>query len=480
MFTCQLPKTLQIFVAVISACLGVYFPPNPSPYDNSLGIFAIQRALCLFPIFVLGQHVDLQGLLRVIPGPSKTSHPCVAVVWLLMMSLIAIENQQETWRTVTFGAFDSMNSQPMPFMQYQPDTKCPGDQYFAWARIFSALIYRVICMFLFLLFAVPREKTWFTEAGSRTFYPYLLHFPFMAWLNWTLCWLNNEHGWHLFDPGYFNFMRLAFGLTCYYVLLVYGLASKPVVMLFSPLLEPTWIQRLFRHGLPPKEVVMKGWLHDSLWQNGTEIGKDGKRQSAQRKAQGMFSWQLMNVYNPRKTNGSTLAWSCFCFSTITKINRTNLHLKRKSSSKLPFLGSMFVFERCTPKRDCHFLLRLFCRLEVFILVFPWSHFRPVSLAPYIPLSFMFLFMSSPGKWSALSKSKLSCKKDESGEPGVAWFDKMSLWAKSLEVMVVAKSLNQTKPNMDFRSDLMPNTLILLIHRNRSCRIFESCKLQELT
>jgi len=258
MFTCQLPKTLQIFVAVISACLGVYFPPNPSPSDNSLGIFAIQRALCLFPIFVLGQHLDLQGLLRVIPGPSKISHPCVAVAWLLIMSLIAIENQQETWRTVTFGAFDSMNSQPLPFMQYQPDTKCPGDQYFAWARIFSALIYRVICMFLFLLFAVPREKTWFTEAGSRTFYPYLLHFPFMAWLNWTLCWLNNEHGWHLFDPGYFNFMRLAFGLTCYYVLLVYGLSSKPVVMLFSPLLEPTWIQRLFRHGLPPKEVVMKG------------------------------------------------------------------------------------------------------------------------------------------------------------------------------------------------------------------------------
>lgn len=253
MFTCQLPKNLQIFVAVMSACLGVYFPPD-SP---SLGIFAIQRGLCLFPIFVLGQHVDLQGLLRVIPGPSKASHPCVAVAWLLILSLIAIENQPEMWKTVTFGAFDIINSAPMPFMQYQPVAKCPGDYYFAWARLFSDLIYRVICMFLFLLFAVPREKTWFTEAGSRTFYAYLLHFSFIAWVNWILCWLANEHGWHLFDRGYFNFMRLAIGLTCCYILLVYGLASKPVVMLFSPLIEPTWIQRVFRQN-SPKEVVVKG------------------------------------------------------------------------------------------------------------------------------------------------------------------------------------------------------------------------------
>ena len=256
MFTCQLPKNLQIFVAVISACLGVYFPPNPPEVQN-LGIFAIQRALSLFPIFVLGQHVDLQGLLRVIPGPSKTSHPCVAMVWLLILSLIYIENQPEMWKTVTFGAFDIINSKPLAFMQYQPVAKCPGDYYFVWARLFSALIYRVICMFLFLLFGVPREKTWFTEAGSRTFYAYLLHFTFMIWLNWTLCWLANEHGWHLFDPGYFNFMRLAIGLTCYYTLLVYGLSSKPVVMLFSPLIEPTWIQRFFRQN-SPKEVVVKG------------------------------------------------------------------------------------------------------------------------------------------------------------------------------------------------------------------------------
>jgi len=256
MFTCQLSKSIQISLAVTSACVGIYLPAPRNPHD--LGIFAIQRALCLFPIFVMGQHVDLGRFLQAIPGASKASSPCVLVTWTLILSLIYMENRPE-WRMVTFGAFDVMATKPIPFLRYPSVPSCPEDYYFMWARLFACLGYRVLCMFLFLLFGVPREKTWFTQSGSRTIYAYLLHYPFVLLINKALCWCANYHGLELFGPSksmeYFHFMRLAFFLTCCFVLVVYGLTSQPVVVLFGPLIEPTWIQRIFRQdSQSPKEV----------------------------------------------------------------------------------------------------------------------------------------------------------------------------------------------------------------------------------
>lgn len=258
MFTCQLPKSLQISLAVTSACVGIYLPAPWNPQD--VGIFAIQRALCLFPIFVMGQHVDFGRFLQAIPGASKASDPCVLVTWTLILSLIYMENIPE-WRMVTFGTFDVIATKPIPFLRYPSVPSCPDDYYFMWARLFACLGYRVLCMFLFLLFGVPREKTWFTQSGSRTIYAYLLHYPFVLLINKALCWFANHHGLQLFGSSksmeYFHFMRLAFFLTCYFVLVVYGLTSQPVVALFGPLIEPTWIQRIFQRQdsqSSPKEV----------------------------------------------------------------------------------------------------------------------------------------------------------------------------------------------------------------------------------
>eukprot|EP00438_Fugacium_kawagutii_P002170 Skav228804 [mRNA] locus=scaffold359:129233:130018:+ [translate_table: standard] len=260
MFTCQLPKSLQISLGVASGIVGVYLP-SPSSNHYDLGIFGIQRALCLFPIFVMGQYVDLDRLLKVVPGARKASDPCVLLTWMLILSMIYLENTP-TWRIDTLGVFDVIGTKPVPFLRYPSVASCPADYYFMWARLFASLAYRLLCMFLFLLFGVPREKTWFTEAGSRTLYAYLLHFPFVAWINRALCWLANQHGWQLFGPSksieYLDFMRLACFLTFYFVLVVYGLTTKPVVALFSPLIEPTWMQRIFKseHSSrpSPKEV----------------------------------------------------------------------------------------------------------------------------------------------------------------------------------------------------------------------------------
>jgi hypothetical protein len=87
-------------------------------------------------------------------------------------------------------------------------------------------------------------------------------------INKALCWFANHHGLQLFGSSksmeYFHFMRLAFFLTCYFVLVVYGLTSQPVVVLFGPLIEPTWIQRIFQRQdsqSSPKEV---GWMQWDL------------------------------------------------------------------------------------------------------------------------------------------------------------------------------------------------------------------------
>lgn len=255
MFTCTWPKALHIALAVASGLLSIYWPPA-SPNRWYLGFFAYQRTLSLFPFYVMGQHLDIRGLLEAIPAPRSS---CILFVWFTLMSLIYLENHPRLWHRVTFGVFDILETEPVPFLSYPDAASCPLDYRFMWARYFSCLTYRTVTMLIFLFFGVPRSTTWFTEAGSKTIYSYLLHFPFVKLANFALCWLANRNNIHpeilprFFQ--YFGFITFCCLLNLYFMLVVYGLTTPPVQKLFGPFIEPTWLLKMMEPpSLPKKEV----------------------------------------------------------------------------------------------------------------------------------------------------------------------------------------------------------------------------------
>ena len=255
MFTCSWPKGFQIALALGAGCLSMYWPPaSPNKWD--LGFFAYQRTLSLFPIFVMGQHLDISGLVQSVPAPSSS---CIFFVWFILMSLVFLENQPRLWERVTFGFFDVLETDPVPFLSYPYSAACPLDYRFMWARYFSCLTYRIMAMFIFLLFGVPRSNTWFTEAGSKTIYSYLLHFPFVKGANYALCWLANLCDFQPFTlplaSEYVGFLACFSLVNVYFMLVVYGLTTKPVQRVFGAFIEPTWVLNMAQHPSPPKKEV---------------------------------------------------------------------------------------------------------------------------------------------------------------------------------------------------------------------------------
>ncbi|CAE7734084.1 ykrP [Symbiodinium pilosum] len=139
MFTVRWPKFLQIALGLSCGVLGVYWgPDSANPWE--IGTFAYQRALCLFPFYLMGQHLDLGRLLQAVPAPSSS---CVLLVWATLFSLIYLENKPAVWNSVTDGAFDVIETDTAPFLRYPPPAPgCQEDYKFLWARYFAAVAYR--------------------------------------------------------------------------------------------------------------------------------------------------------------------------------------------------------------------------------------------------------------------------------------------------------------------------------------------------
>ncbi|CAE7386099.1 unnamed protein product [Symbiodinium natans] len=243
MFTVRWPKALQIALGIGSGLLGVYWPPaSPNPWEA--GTFAYQRALCLFPFYLMGQHLDISGFVQAVPAPSSAR---ILTVWTAMMSLLYLENQPDVWKSVTFGVFEVLETDTAPFLRYPSAPGCAEDYKLLWARYFAAVAYRTFSLLVFLLFGVPRGKTWFTEAGSMTMYAYLLHAPFVRGAAMALSYLASFDirlfGWPPLVE-FAGFMALACALNLYFVGLVYALTSQPVRSVFGIFIEPTWLLRL--------------------------------------------------------------------------------------------------------------------------------------------------------------------------------------------------------------------------------------------
>jgi len=246
MLVASQPVALQVAVAAFCGMVGVYCGPEKTLNPLNCGTFAYQRALLLYPFYCMGQHLDIQGLLDASPAPSRTT---VLLTWTCLMSLIFLECQPKLWKAVTFGVFDVLDTSFGPFLRYSIPSGCANDYFLLWARYLGCLAYRTAWLLIFLFFGVPRDETWFSEAGSHTLYAYLLHQPFPRYVAFALPKLGELLGWErvLAMPEllkYLGFLLLAFFLNLYFVGVVYATSSKPVRGVFGVLIEPSWLLRL--------------------------------------------------------------------------------------------------------------------------------------------------------------------------------------------------------------------------------------------
>jgi len=244
MFTVSLPKVAQIALGILLGLTGVYCQPEEGSMWN-FGIFAYQRALQLFPFFLMGQHLDTSRLMKAVPPPSTLT---MASTWLLLFSLLYLENHAQIWSDLTDGLFNLIDSSPAPFMTYHYPANCNNAYYWLWARYGASLAYRTLCMFTFLLFGVPRGRVWFTDAGSATMYAYLLHVPLVHYTVVGLTKANAPFAATLANLppvlDYMCFIVLAIALNLWFAMIVYSLTVNPVRSIFGVLIEPTWLLTL--------------------------------------------------------------------------------------------------------------------------------------------------------------------------------------------------------------------------------------------
>ncbi|CAJ1392587.1 unnamed protein product [Effrenium voratum] len=243
MFTVSLPKAAQIALGILSGLAGVYCHPEGNTW--SYGLFAYQRALQMFPFFLMGQLLDTSRLMKAVPPPSTLT---MASTWLLLFSLLYLENHSSIWSNLTDDLFHLLDSYPAPFMTYRYPASCDSAYYWLWARYGASLAYRTFCMFIFLLFGVPRGRVWFTDAGSATMYAYLLHMPLVRYTAMGLTKADALYAATLANlpPAldYICFIALATALNLWFAMIVYVLTLHPVRSMFGVLIEPTWLLNL--------------------------------------------------------------------------------------------------------------------------------------------------------------------------------------------------------------------------------------------
>merc|ERR1719159_2382214 len=94
------------------------------------------------------------------------------------------------------------------------------------------------------LSAVPSQKYWFSNLGSRTMYPYLIH-PWTSQLGIEPFFRSHPRLWYYvmvpgFHPG--GWVWILLGVLS--IPLAFFLSSYPVRCVFGWIIEPTWLANL--------------------------------------------------------------------------------------------------------------------------------------------------------------------------------------------------------------------------------------------
>lgn len=233
-------------LAIVLGLVAGYWSDNRS-------LFALQRTLSFFPFFVAGYLFDAVAAERRLRVASWVQ----VVARLLLFTILAVGvRHSETLSNFDLGTLGDLNFDYASLRvegagwRWQSREPCGLEFHLSWTHRFVRYALHSAASALFLA-AVPTGKCFFTEAGSRTMYPYLLH-PWVTSLGFTplmncfphfVRYINTPNVW----PG--GWFWLFWGACAFPQTLL--LSSGPVILVFGCIIEPQWLGRLL---LKPEDM----------------------------------------------------------------------------------------------------------------------------------------------------------------------------------------------------------------------------------
>lgn len=212
----------KLIAAIAISGVGSYF--DLSFESRSLSFVNLNAAAHMFPIFVVGQQVQLENILRRLP-PWR----CTTALGIGLLSLICGIQESTTLRTW----FDSMN---LPaFMVQWKFCDSTDIRFFClyWIRGLFVHVFETTKGVIFIL-CCPRSRSIASDLGQFTVYPLMLH-------------LHAIRVWRLFverfmDEPVLSFAPLATFIAAFAITAF--LASRPVRAALGIFIQPTWMETL--------------------------------------------------------------------------------------------------------------------------------------------------------------------------------------------------------------------------------------------
>eukprot|EP00930_Biecheleria_cincta_P013470 TRINITY_DN11986_c0_g1_i1.p1 TRINITY_DN11986_c0_g1~~TRINITY_DN11986_c0_g1_i1.p1 ORF type:complete len:686 (-),score=111.12 TRINITY_DN11986_c0_g1_i1:140-2197(-) len=234
-----LPRWLQCGIVM---SIGIM-----SSYSQSSEAFFV-RACSMFPLFFLGRCLNWD--LLCLPAKWQHRHRLLLVVsWMALISLLCCHI---VFHDTSGQLLHSVEDPTTQFQSFRSllTLNCPADIWFLWLRYLGDLSLRAGMALLFYICCVPDFDTYYTGAGRRTIYAYLLHIPVVlipaSPLLQQFC---QSWSWELMrQQEAVSLQRRLLGciLASTWLLLSFGitfvLTSSPMCKLFRWAVEPTWLQ----------------------------------------------------------------------------------------------------------------------------------------------------------------------------------------------------------------------------------------------
>lgn len=247
-----LPPWVQFVVTIILGMTAAIFGKQPhyqqgitDPQD--LGPFAVVRAAQLLPFFMVGRHAP--HLMSRVPDFGWKGR--VAAWCCFALAIIAYERGEvhAGWHhphcliQKIVARIESMETQPTPWtgMAWMATHRndCRSDLYFLAFRYLTNVMFRLAEALSFMNFCVPRDHTWFTTAGGRTMYPFLLHGVGVVLVVFATVDITGGPGGFRVAPSMPAFTVCAWLVASIFI--VWLLTTGTAVRLAAGLVEPHWI-----------------------------------------------------------------------------------------------------------------------------------------------------------------------------------------------------------------------------------------------
>eukprot|EP00927_Polykrikos_kofoidii_P050496 TRINITY_DN44405_c0_g1_i1.p1 TRINITY_DN44405_c0_g1~~TRINITY_DN44405_c0_g1_i1.p1 ORF type:complete len:502 (+),score=63.41 TRINITY_DN44405_c0_g1_i1:231-1736(+) len=203
-------------------------------YSNATGLHTLVvgvpiSATSLLPFFWLGRQLDIEAL---VPRVSK---PRWLLGWGGLVVLFCLYAVFEEAGNAVLGEHGRYS------LVHLLAPGCPADSYFLWARFVVLKALHSAMAAFFLAFCVPRSRTFFSDHGRHTIYPYLLHTLLVVH---PMCsWVTTMTAMKHWRPTSLSLVSCGFVVACLLLsfIITLCLSSSLVRRCFRLFFEPYWV-----------------------------------------------------------------------------------------------------------------------------------------------------------------------------------------------------------------------------------------------